>query len=99
MQITNDTRKILGDEKGELKDHFLTLTKEELNDPRVNICAGVRWLFHKRELLSIKLGRQATWLEAISSYKGTDKVSSKRAVSLMKKFNEKYEALKKCKKE
>jgi hypothetical protein len=29
MQVTNDTRKILGDEKGELKDHFLTIAKSE----------------------------------------------------------------------
>lgn len=29
MQITNSTRKNLGNEKGELKDHFLTLTREE----------------------------------------------------------------------
>ena len=33
MQITNKTRKILGNENGELKDYFLTLTREDLNDP------------------------------------------------------------------
>ncbi|OFZ81315.1 MAG: hypothetical protein A2583_10330 [Bdellovibrionales bacterium RIFOXYD1_FULL_53_11] len=49
MQITNDTRKIIGDEKGEIKDHYLTVTRQELNDPGVNICAGIRWLFHKFE--------------------------------------------------
>ncbi len=96
MQITNDTRKILGDEKGELKDHFLTITKSELNDPAVNICAGVRWLFHKKALLSSKLGHSATWLEAISSYKGTAKTTKERAKSIMEKFMKKYEDLKKC---
>jgi hypothetical protein len=96
MQITNDTRKILGDEKGELKDRFLTVTKEELNDPNVNICAGVRWLFHKRKLLSSKLGRQATWMETVSNYKGTAKTTKERAKSIMDKFNERYEALQKC---
>jgi len=96
MQITNATRKILGDEKGELKDHFLTVTKNELNDPAVNICAGVRWLFHKKTLLSSKLGRSATWLETIGSYKGTAKTTKERAKKLMEKFMGKYEELQKC---
>ncbi len=70
MQITNETRKLLGDEK-ELKDHYLNLTKEDLIDPGVNICAGVRWLFRKREIASVvRLKRQATWLEASEEYKG-----------------------------
>ncbi len=70
MQITNGTRKILGNEKGELKDHYVTATKNDLNDPNVNICAGVRWLFRKRDLASIKLARIATWVEAGEEYKG-----------------------------
>ena len=43
MQITNTTRKILDDHKGEIKDHYVTVTREELNDPNANICAGIRW--------------------------------------------------------
>jgi hypothetical protein len=70
MQITNSTRKLL-DNETELKDHYITMTKEDLNDPGVNICAGVRWLFRKREIASIvRLKRQATWLEAAEEYKG-----------------------------
>jgi ribosomal protein S15P/S13E len=70
MQITNDTRKLLDDGK-ELKDHYVTATKKDLNDPAVNICAGVRWLFRKREIASaVRLKRQATWLEAAEEYKG-----------------------------
>ncbi|MBI3556557.1 MAG: lytic transglycosylase domain-containing protein [Deltaproteobacteria bacterium] len=68
-QILNDTRKILGDESGELKDHYVSVTREELNDPNVNICAGVRWLFQKRSLASGKLGRPATWEETIAHTK------------------------------
>jgi hypothetical protein len=64
-QILNSTRKILGNDKGELKDHFITVTKADLNDPGVNVCAGVRWLFQKRKLASIHLKRQASWIEAI----------------------------------
>jgi hypothetical protein len=70
MQITNDSRKILGDESGELKDHYVTATKNDLNDPVVNICAGIRWLFRKKDLASGRLGHSATWVEAAEEYKG-----------------------------
>jgi len=70
MQITNDARKLLNNEK-ELKDHFVTVTRQDLDDPGVNICAGVRWLFRKREIASVvRVKRQATWLEAAEEYKG-----------------------------
>ncbi len=48
----------------------LTVTREELNDPNVNICAGIRWLFWKKERASAKLGRNATWEEGVAEYKG-----------------------------
>lgn len=94
MQITNDTREILGDDDGEIKDHYITATRSDLNDPSVNICAGVRWLFQKRELLSRKLGHQATWIETVGKYKGTAKTTKERAKSLVGRFEEKYEVLK-----
>ena len=47
----------------------MTATKKDLNDPNVNICAGVRWLFRKRDLASTKLKRTATWIEAGEEYK------------------------------
>ena len=65
MQITNDTRKLLGGSKGDLKDHLITATKADLNDPSVNICAGIRWLFEKRRLASSTLKEPASWLDAI----------------------------------
>ncbi len=65
MQLTNSTRKILGNEKGELKDHFVTVSRENLNDPSINICAGIRWLFNKRKLTSSRIGREATWEESV----------------------------------
>ena len=98
MQITNGTRRILGDPKGEIKNHYITATREELNDPSVNICAGIRWLFRKRAWASNDLGHEASWVEAIAAYKGTSMVTEERAKELMDRFREKYEALKKCKK-
>jgi predicted nucleotidyltransferase len=99
MQILNVTRKILGDEKGELKQHFINVTRENLNDPSINICAGIRWLFHKRRLASSKLGREATWEEAIYEFKGGDTVPKKRSKVLMDRLFEKLEVLQKCGKE
>lgn len=98
MQITNDTRKILGNEKGELKDHYLTLTREDLNDPSNNICAGIRWLFRKRAVASDLLKKTATWEEAVAEFKGTRTATKSRAKELMERFNEKLEKLKKCEK-
>jgi hypothetical protein len=98
MQITNKTRKILGDEKGELKDHYLTLTREELNDPSNNICAGIRWLFRKREIATSLFKRPASWEEAVHEFKGTRTVGKRRALELIKRFNDELEKLKKCEK-
>lgn len=95
MQITNDTRIILADEKGELKDHFLTLTREELNHPSNNICAGIRWLFRKHAIASSRLGRTATWEEAVAEFKGTRTATPKRAKELIEKFNKYLQELKK----
>ena len=95
-QITNKTRTILDNKKGELKDHYITVTKKELNDPNTNICAGIRWLFHKRDLTTSKLGHQASWLETIYDYKGASKASPERAEEIMKIFNNFYEVYKKC---
>ncbi len=98
MQITNKTRKILADEKGELKDHYLTLTREDINDPSNNICAGIRWLFRKHAIASSLLKRTASWEEAVAEFKGARTATKARASVLMKRFSEKLEDLKKCEK-
>lgn len=98
MQITNSSRRILGDEKGELKDHFVIATKAELNDPNVNVCAGIRWLFYKQRMASHKLGRTASWIEAVYEYKGAVKGNKKERKKIMDIFNDKYVTLQKCKK-
>lgn len=100
MQILNSTRKNLGDEKGELRDHFLTVTKDELNDPNVNICAGVRWLFQKQVLASSFLGRNASWEEAVMNYKGKlkSKLDDLEAIKQKKIFQKYLDHLEKCEK-
>lgn len=69
MQITDGTRKILQDEEGELKNHLITLTDVDAYDPNLNIAAGIRWFFHKRERASAKLKRDATWMEGAFEFK------------------------------
>lgn len=70
IQITEQTRKILRDSKGELKDYLIDLSKTDSLDPNMNLCAGIRWLHHKKYLASHRLKREATWMEAIAEYKG-----------------------------
>ena len=70
IQVTEQTRKILSDQKGELKDYLITLSKKEFYDPNLNLASGIRWLFHKKYLASHRLKREATWIEAVAEYKG-----------------------------
>jgi len=81
LQITEETWRILNDHKGELHDHYVDLIEQDLFDPSVNICAGVRWLFQKHNLLSklrmqrakkdpTKPYQEPTWQETIIYYKG-----------------------------
>jgi predicted nucleotidyltransferase len=90
IQITEQTLKILKDKKGELKDHYIHLKKEELLDPEKNICSAIRWLFHKREILRKRLGRAPTWTEAVVEYKGLGKQlknNGEIAIRVMSDFN------------
>ncbi len=70
MQVTDDTRKILADEKGELKDHLINLTKEDIRKAGPSICGAIRWLFYKKDLASARLKHEASWEEAVLEYKG-----------------------------
>jgi hypothetical protein len=70
MQILDKTRQILGDHNGELHDNLVILKAEELFNPSANICAGIRWLFQKKYLLSTHLHKDVSWEEVIIEYKG-----------------------------
>ena len=97
IQITEQTRKILADQKGELKDFLITLSKKDFYDPNLNLAAGIRWLFHKKFLASKRLKREATWMETIAEYKGILSQVGKVEVSdnIMKRVNEEYKRLSK----
>lgn len=70
IQITENTRKILRDTKGELKNHHINMTIEESREPEINLAAGIRWLHHKKFLAEHRLKREITWEEAGAEYKG-----------------------------
>lgn len=69
VQLTEQTIKILKDHKGEITDHYVDISNEELFEPEKNICAAIRWLFRKREILQKNLNRSPDWLETIAEYK------------------------------
>ncbi|MGE0632177.1 MAG: transglycosylase SLT domain-containing protein [Pseudobdellovibrionaceae bacterium] len=101
MQITDQTLKILNDEKGELKDHFVKLTKTQVMNPSANIYAGIRWLFHKKRLASGKLGHEASWMETIANYKSylNKKIENpNEKFKGMDNITRNYGRLKECKK-
>lgn len=88
MQVTEETLKILKNEKGELKDHLVKVTFNDLQDPSLNIAAGVRWLFRKKEITAARLGREPLWSEVIEDYKGVLRQKNEKKTMIMKKFNE-----------
>ncbi len=97
IQITEATLRILKDRKGEIKDHYIDISKEELFNPSKNICAATRWLFRKREILQKRLGRSPTWPEVIVEYKGLGpdlRKKGKRSVKVLNDFLKFYETYK-----
>ena len=103
IQITEATRKILQDPKGELSNHLIELTVEESRETDPNIAAGIRWLYYKRYLLEHRIKREASWEEAAAEYKGifrdigkdkeTDDIMKKLA-GLHKRLKDKREGMK-----
>src|SRR3990167_2063390 len=70
MQLTHSTFVVLQDPKGELSDYLVRIPWDQILDPTSNICMGVRWLFQKKKLASVRLKRPASWEEAVIEYKG-----------------------------
>ena len=95
IQLTEQTLRILRNRKGEIKDHYIDLSKDELFEPSKNICAAIRWLFRKREILNKRLGRSPSWPEVIVEYKGLGpglKKKNKKSLQIMHDFELIYKA-------
>ena len=96
MQVTDQTLDILSDEKGELKNFLIDIDQNEILDPNLNICAGIRWLFHKKYLLERRLRRPVSWEEATMEYKSYTRDLKKKepgAVEQRDKFLKLYKRL------
>lgn len=100
LQLTDKTIKTLNNEKGEAKDHTINLSQSDIYDPEISICAGIRWLHQKHRLATLKLGRAATWEEAVAQYKGRLKSYSnaleKEKAPDMGPFLREYKKIKNC---
>lgn len=94
LQITEQTLHILNDHKGELSNYLMFIRAQDLFDPSINICAGVRWLFRKQITASARLGRTATWEEGVIEYKSYwDEINAKRVPSGIIRLRAYYEKL------
>ena len=90
MQVTDETQKIIGNPKGELKDQLVHVDQEDLTDPNLNICAGIRWLFRKKQIADSEAGHELSWLQAIQKYK-----AEKKGNKLINRVVDYYDRLKK----
>jgi len=89
MQVTDQTQKILEDIRGELKDHLVHVSQNEMTNPNMNIAAGIRWLFRKKEIADSR-GKALPWIDAISKYKKLPKDSD-----VMQRLKRLYDRLRK----
>lgn len=80
MQVTMGTMRILKSEKGELSDFLVKVTKHDLKDPSINIAAGTRWLFRKRETARARLGRGRLGIRSSRSIKESSGRKMKRRI-------------------
>jgi predicted nucleotidyltransferase len=95
IQITEQSWRILKNKKGEIKDHYVDLTKEELFEPSKNICAGIRWLFRKREIIQKKSKLSPEWIDVMIEYKGIKaglKKNDSTSLRILKEFKEFYDS-------
>lgn len=88
MQITDYTFKLIQEGQKELRNHVFKINREDLFDPNINICVGVRWLFRKREIAKHFLKKEPSPLELAEEYKGIRNDSSKMAETQRKHFKE-----------
>ncbi len=94
LQITEQTLHILNDHKGELSNYLMFIRAQDLFDPSVNICCGVRWLLRKQIIASARLGRKATWEEAVIEYKSYwDEMDDGNVPTAILRFRKFYQQL------
>ncbi len=86
MQITDQTRRLLNgtpNKEGyrEVRSEYITLSKEDLEDPMVSVAAGIRWLSHKYNALPKKAEKNL--FNTIKYYHSWDKEGDKYAKEVL----------------
>lgn len=89
MQVTDESVALLAWRGKELKDHFVNLKEDDMLDPNLAICAGIRWLFRKREIAAGRT-KDLTWPKVVLLYKNYASMNDPQ----MRKFMKFYESLK-----
>ncbi len=89
MQMLDGSVPLLSGNSKELKDNFVNLTRKDMENPTLAICAGIRWLFRKKQLAESKARKDVSWRDAIAKYK-----SYKPNDPNMKKFDIAFARLK-----
>ncbi len=90
MQITDYTLKLIQENNKELRNHAFNLKRDDLFDPNVNICVGVRWLYRKREITKYFLKKEPSEMELAEEYKGIRNDKSFKAKKQRERFKELY---------
>ncbi len=70
MQVTDQTLKFLKGHKTEARNQLIILNEDDMNDPVLNIAAGVRWLYRKKEIADARYKSESSWLRSVMFYKG-----------------------------
>ena len=86
MQVTEQTIKFLAGHKKEIRNHLLYINLDDLFDPIINIAAGIRWLFRKKEIADAKLKGKASWLETLRFYKGYPSMNGRGMINFMREY-------------
>ncbi len=86
MQITTNTLKLMHEGGKELRDTAFAIKTEHLQNPTVNICLGIRWLFRKREIAKAYYKAEPTHLQLAEEYKGIRNDKSIAAKNQRDKF-------------
>ncbi len=90
MQILKGVRSALratADIKtNEVKDHYIDVSDDQLEDPVVNIAVGTRWLAHKFFL--IRNHKDKSLKKTIKLYHSNDEVGEKYATKILKLYEQ-----------
>ena len=96
MQITDTSIAALKGAKKEMRDYFVPVSRKSLMDKNLNICAGIRWLFHKKQLAERNAKVEISWMGALKIYKGLKNKEPEETDRVLRNFNENYEIFSKC---